>query len=156
MNRLLANGCRVAVSVVALSTLTGCLERTILVTSEPEGAIVYLNDREIGRTPVEADFAYFGVYDVRLNLEGHEPVVTSRRARAPLHEVPPIDLAAEAVPAKLPTRIAWHFVMTPLASQMPGADRGALRNELVGRAGELRRETTGAPVAGKTPDDSAQ
>lgn len=120
------------------AVLTGCLEHTIVVTSEPAGAVVYLNDQEIGRTPVEADFRYFGVYDVRLNLEGYEPIVTSRKAAAPLYEVPPIDLAAEAVPAKLPTRIEWHFVMAPLASQVPGADREALQRELLSRAGELR------------------
>lgn len=143
---LLRRSGRVCSSVVAvgvLGALSGCLERTIVVTSEPEGAVVYLNDQEIGRTPVEADFTYFGVYDLRLNLEGYEPVVTSRKAATPLKEMPPIDLAAEAIPAKLPTRISWHFVLTPLASQAVGADKGALQSELLGRAGELRGDGGG-------------
>ncbi len=145
MNRMYRMACCGPLAVVALAALPGCLERTIVVTSEPEGAIVYVNDQEIGRTPVETDFKYFGVYEVRLNLEGYDPIVTSRKAATPFYEVPPLDLAAEAVPAKLPTRIAWHFVMTPLASQMPGADKAALRDSLLGRAGELRQSTATAP-----------
>ena len=30
----------------------GCLERTIKVTTEPEGAVVWINDVEVGRTPL--------------------------------------------------------------------------------------------------------
>ena len=58
----------------------GRQERVIEITSEPAGAVVWLNDRELGRTPVQTEFLFFGVYDVRLALEGYEPVVTSREA----------------------------------------------------------------------------
>ena len=54
-----------------LSMAGGCLERTVTITSDPEGALVTLNDQQIGRTPVETGFRYFGVYDVRLELEGY-------------------------------------------------------------------------------------
>ncbi|MFB3120043.1 MAG: PEGA domain-containing protein [Stenotrophomonas maltophilia] len=41
-----------------------------MITSEPPGALVWLNDREIGRTPVDVDFEFYGRYDVRLHLPG--------------------------------------------------------------------------------------
>jgi len=127
--------------------LTGCLERTIVVTSEPEGAVVYLNDREIGRTPVETDFRFFGAYDVRLHLEGYEPLVTSREAEAPVYEWPGIDLLAEAVPATIATRLEWHFQLTPLPELQPGADKAALRTGLLERAEEARKAAN-EPVEG--------
>lgn len=55
--------------LAALFVLAGCIERTITVTSKPAGALVYLNDEEIGRTPVTVPFTFYGVYDVRLEHE---------------------------------------------------------------------------------------
>jgi hypothetical protein len=54
----------------AATLLAGCVERTITINSEPQGALVYLNDEEVGRTPVSVPFLYYGTYDVRLE---HEP-----------------------------------------------------------------------------------
>lgn len=58
------------VTVAAALSLTGCIERLITVTSQPAGALVYLNDEEVGRTPVTVPFRFYGVYDVRLEHEG--------------------------------------------------------------------------------------
>jgi len=54
----------------ALLLITGCVERLITVKSTPAGALVYLNDEEVGRTPVTVPFRFYGVYDVRLEHEG--------------------------------------------------------------------------------------
>jgi len=124
-----------AVAPAAL-VLTGCLERTIRVTSDPPGAIVWLNDTELGRTPVETDFTFFGVYDVRLRLEGYEPVTSSRKAKAPFYEYPGIDLIAEAVPARIPTLIEWHFDLIPLAETR--LSKPQAEGELLDRAREMR------------------
>lgn len=97
--------------------LGGCAQRTIVVTSEPPGAIVWLNDVEIGRTPVEASFLFYGTYDVQVRLEGYEAINTGRRAVAPWYEYPPFDLIAEASPVPVRTRIRWHFDLTPLGTE---------------------------------------
>lgn len=117
----------------------GCVERRIVITSEPSGALVFLNDAEVGRTPVEVDFTYFGVYDVRLRKEGYEPLATKAEAKAPLHEQPGIDLAAMAVPARKSTRIVWHFTLEPSPT-----DNAALLR----RAGELRTRLEPPPSDG--------
>jgi len=128
-------------AALGASVMPGCLERTIVVTSEPPGAVVWLNDQELGRTPVETDFTFYGTYDVRLRLEGYEPLVTSRVASAPIYEVPGLDIFAEAVPAKIATRLEWHFDLVPLPERAQGADAGQLRTRLLDRAGELRKQT---------------
>lgn len=99
--------------VACAASLSGCIDRRIVITTEPTDALVYLNDLEVGRTPLEVDFTYFGVYDVRIHKSGFEPLVTSREAEAPLHEWPVVDLVAMAVPVRKQTILRWHFELEP-------------------------------------------
>lgn len=120
---------------LALSLLSGCLSRHLSITSEPSGARVILNDVEIGRTPVKADFTHFGDYDVRLERDGFEPLSTHKRAWAPWYEYPPIDLIVTMLPVPVETKIAWHFELEPRTGE---GDVG-----VEGRARELRERTVG-------------
>ena len=132
---------RASRSVLSLSpwlillAAAGCVERRIHITSEPDGALVTLNDVEVGATPCEVDFTYFGVYDVRLRKPGFEPLATKAEAKAPFHEWPVVDLAAMAVPMKKRTRIDWHFVLEPAKDDRAG---------LLDRAAEMRGTLDGA------------
>lgn len=120
----------------------GCVERTIRVTSEPAGARVWLNDRDIGVTPAEASFTYHGVYDVRLEKPGFLPVHEPRKAKAPIYEWPLIDLVAEAIPARIENTHAWHFELTPDAELEMSPDEADAA--LIERANELRRQAAPA------------
>lgn len=131
---------RATLILVLLAALPACVERRIRVTSEPPGALVWVNDREIGRTPVETRFKYHGLYDVRLEMEGYEPLITSARASAPWYEYPGPDLLAEVAPFTVRNTQEWHFELDPVPASGPGSER-----ELIERADELRRETTGDP-----------
>jgi len=93
---------------------TGCVRRTVMVTSTPPGALVYLNDREVGRTPCEVDFTYYGRYDVRLVRDGCEPVQTFADANPPLWDVAGPDLIAAAMPFELRSSREWHFDLVPV------------------------------------------
>jgi hypothetical protein len=88
---------------------------TITVTSQPSGALVHLNDQEVGRTPLTVPFLFYGTYDVRLELEGYKPLWTSQRAKGPWWEAPGPDLAAEVVGAE--STFAWHFELQALPSE---------------------------------------
>jgi hypothetical protein len=90
---------------------TGCVRRTITISTEPAGAMVWLNDREIGRSPVDVDFEYYGTYDVRLEQEGYEPQMTSGDAKAPWWDTVGLDLVAEVLPFPLHSRVEWHYVL---------------------------------------------
>lgn len=89
----------------------GCAQRTITITSAPSGALVHLNDEEVGRTPVTVPFTFYGKYDVRLEREGYAPLWTSVEAEAPFWEFPGPDLIAEAVGAE--NHLRWHFHLNP-------------------------------------------
>lgn len=105
---------RTVLAVVAVALMlaaAGCAQRTITITSEPSGALVHLNDQEVGRTPVTVPFTFYGEYDVRLEREGFDPLWTSVRAKAPFWEHPGPDLVAEAVGAE--NHVQWHFDLVP-------------------------------------------
>lgn len=138
------------VTALAAAALAGCSERRIRVTSEPPGALVWLNDREIGRTPVETGFTFHGDYDVRLELPGFEPIHTERRAKAPVHEYPGIDLVAMALPMKFENTIEWHFDLEPSLERSQSAE--AFEEALVDRAEVLRQwAITGVRPAPESP-----
>jgi hypothetical protein len=99
----------ILLSVASLS-MTGCLQRTISITSQPSGALVYLNDEEVGRTPLTVPFTYYGTYDVRLEHADAQPLWTTHKAVAPLYDLPGPDLIAEAVPNGK-VELEWHFEM---------------------------------------------
>jgi len=133
--------CRILALLAACSMLgsAGCVRRTISITSDPPGALVWVNEREVGRTPVEVEFLYYGTYDVRLRKEGFEPLLTSGDADAPLWDTFPLDLAAEAVPGEPHSRIAWHYLLVPLDED---------QQSLLERAGSLRAEVAAAEADG--------
>ena len=112
-------------------TLVGCVKRTMRITSDPSGALVWVNDREVGRTPVDVGFVHYGTYDVRLIKEGFEPLLTFGEAKPPLWDNVPLDLAAELMPFQLESNVRWHYVLEP-------ADDS--REALIDRGRELRSD----------------
>lgn len=115
----------------------GCVQRTITVTSEPTGALVHLNDEEVGRTPVTVPFTWYGTYDVRLERQGYAPLWTQAEAAAPWWEYPGPDLVAEAIPG-VKSEVDWHFELEKRAAA-DAVDTDAL----IERADELREQTRG-------------
>lgn len=89
------------------------MRRVVEITSDPDGATVWLNDREIGTTPVEVEIVYYGEYDVQVAKAGYEPISTFGSATAPTWDLPGFDLLAELVPVSFESRNTWHFTMTP-------------------------------------------
>ena len=118
------------------------MQRTIRIESEPSGALVFLNDREVGRTPVEVGFTYYGVYDVRLTKEGFAPLMTSAEAETPVYELPVIDIVAGAL-FQPKTRVEWFFELE--ASEVDA-------DAVIARARALR-EQVGGDVAAADADE---
>ncbi len=129
--------------------LGGCLERKLQITSEPAGALCWVNDREVGVTPLELEFTYYGTYEVRLKKEGFEPLVTKARASQPVYEYPPLDLMATVVPAKIETNVKWHFVME--ASKEMTQPKDEFETDLLNRARELRGNVDVETVKEESP-----
>ena len=86
------------VAAVVGGTLAGCVERELVITSEPSGALVYISDVEVGRTPLRHPFTWYGDYDIILRMDGWETLKTHRNLRMPAYEVPPADLFSHLAP----------------------------------------------------------
>jgi len=126
------------IASIALSlSLTGCVERRIRVTSSPAGARVWINDQQLGTTPLETRFTFYGGYDVRVELEGYNSVNELRQAKAPLYEYPGPDLIATALPFKLKPLVEWHFELEQVEES---TDPEGARTHLLDRAESMRTD----------------
>lgn len=126
----------------------GCTRRTITITSEPTGALCWLNGREVGRTPVTVDFIYYGTYDVQLQAEGYEPLLTTGEASAPIWDHIPLDLVSEITPPEKHAKVAWHYVMEPPNDDPAGlVDRARDFRAQIGSASTAAEELPAAPTA---------
>ena len=121
---------------VLAACLTGCVERKITIGSDPSGAILYLNDQEVGRTPITVPFTWYGDYDIRLRLErnegtAEEPKIvryylhTHKETKIPAFEVVPFDLFAELLPIPFKDEQVWAFPV-PRVEEIP--DEKLLQN----------------------------
>jgi len=116
--------------------LAGCVERTITISSEPKGALVFLNDKEVGRTPVTVPFQWYGDYDVILRKNGYDAMKTHKRVVQPWYEYFPFDIFAELFyPGTIHDEHVWEFEM---------AKTGPVNlKDLEQRALEIRSEARG-------------
>ncbi len=121
------------VAALALAVgLTGCVRRTIRITTEPPNALVYLNDQEIGRSTVTTDFLWYGDYDVIIRKEGYQTLKTNWEIKAPWYQVIPFDFLADVLwPGHIHDEHSRHFVLQP-------ADPPS-KEDLIGRAIEARK-----------------
>ena len=88
----------IATMVLAAAALGGCVEREMKITSEPAGALVYVSDREVGRTPVALPFTWYADYDVLIRMVGYKTLRANADITPPWYEVPPLDLLSHMAP----------------------------------------------------------
>ena len=116
----------------------GCVDREMVITSEPAGALVYVSDVEVGRTPVRVPFTWYGDYDIVLRHEGQgqtqfQTLKTHRHLTPPVYEVPPLDLLSAMAPWTYRDTRYLHFQLEPLGEPS--------QEELLQNARELREKT---------------
>src|SRR3954470_21547928 len=89
-------GCWFCFVVLALAGLSGCVERRMVIISDPYGAIVYdEKNHSIGAAPVDHPFTYYGTYRFRLVKDSYETLVIEEKIRAPWYEWPGLDFISE-------------------------------------------------------------
>lgn len=124
--------------------LLGCVERTMTITSQPTGALVYLNGEEVGRTPLTRDFLWYGNYDVQVRHDGHETLDTTEWVVAPWWQWPPFDLVAEILPLRLTDHRNLHYELAETSPTDVDPD------QLLDRATTLRNQLGTSRVPAET------
>ena len=123
--------CGWLVSVCALVLTAGCVRRTLTINTEPSGALVLLNDEEVGHSPVTTDFTWYGDYDVIVRHPGYETLKTHLPVRHPWYQIPPIDFFFEVLwPGRIHDARSYDFSL--VEAEAP------TRPELIERAEALR------------------
>ena len=85
--------------VVCVLVAGGCVERTVRVTTQPPGAVVIINDEEVGVSPTSFSFLWYGDYDIMLRKPGYQTLKTHYRVDPPWYQYPPFDVVAETLVA---------------------------------------------------------
>ncbi|HEY1068029.1 MAG TPA: PEGA domain-containing protein [Pirellulales bacterium] len=78
-------------------TSTGCVQRRLLIRSNPPLARVFVGDQEVGVTPVAVNFTYYGSRQIKLVRDGCETLTDEVHLPAPWYEWTPIDFVSENV-----------------------------------------------------------
>jgi hypothetical protein len=116
--------------LLALS-LSGCVERRFVVTTDPPGALVMRNNAPIGFAPADDHFTYYGNYHLTLIKDGYETQQVDQNIPAPWYECPPFDFFAENL-------LPWHIVDVRRFYYQMQPRQVAKEDELRAHAQELR------------------
>ena len=118
---------------VASLLLCGCVERRLTINTKPQGALIALNDEEIGESPVTVNFNWYGDYCVRISKEGFETLNTHRDLKGPWYDHFPFDFFAQIVnPNRIVDSYEWTFELSPA--------RRITRDELMQNARALKNQ----------------
>jgi PEGA domain len=131
--------------VVAGCAGGGCVHRRFTVRTNPPGARVFVDEYEIGTSPVSHDFVYYGTRKIRLVKDGYETLTILQPIPTPWYDLPGIDFISEnLVPTEIRDHRVLDFQMQPQVI-VP-------TEQLMGRAEELRRSRNpNVPVGAIAP-----
>jgi hypothetical protein len=117
--------------VLAALCFCGCVERKLTVVTEPPGALVALNDEEIGTSPVTVAFEWYGDYSVRISKDGFQTLNTHQNLKRPMRDVFPFDLLDDMFATRI-DEYTWSFNLEP--------NQPIQKDELIKAATDLRKE----------------
>ncbi len=127
-----------ALGMIATLTVVGCVERNMVITSEPSGADIWVNDQWHGKTPFELPFKHYGVFSIRLEAEGYYPMYVKEPVAAPAYERLGIDLISEAaIPATIHDERNMHYVMQKIESPDAIAEVLERADDMISRTDEI-------------------
>ena len=133
-----------AAGLLILAASSGCVQRRMTIRSNPPGALVYVDDYQIGTTPVSADFIYYGTRKIRLVKDGFETLTVRQPFPIPWYEVFPLDLVSENLwPAEIRDERVVDLAMAPALSTPP--------EEVVARAQQARLAAGSLPAPPPQP-----
>jgi hypothetical protein len=81
--------------LASVVSATGCVERRFVIDSNPAGAKAYVNNKEVGFTPVDVPFTYSGTYEIKLEKDGYTTETFRQRIRPRWYAYPPFDFIFE-------------------------------------------------------------
>ena len=97
----------------------GCIYRKLTIKTDPPGALVYLNDRLMGESPLTHSFVWYGWYRVTVRKSGYERIEDRRKLTAPFYFWIPFDLVMEIMPFPITDAHTWSYTLYPISEVAP-------------------------------------
>jgi len=108
----------VVVTSVVLSA--GCVQREMVISTDPPGAIVLVDGTERGTTPARVEFDYYGTHEIELRHPGYRTLTSVKKVSPPWYEVFPLDVFSELLlPVKLVDRHEFSYRLTRYTGTEP-------------------------------------
>ena len=131
---------KVLLVVVLALPAVGCVRRRLNVRTNPPGALVYVDNQQIGTTPCSVDFTYYGTREIRLVRPGYETLTVNQPIPTPWYEYIPLDFVSEnLVPTKIRDNRTVTYDLAPQVIVPP--------QQLVDRGNQLRQDALQYPVS---------
>jgi hypothetical protein len=86
-----------AIAAAAIAAFPACAERSLRVETMPPGARVWIDGAEVGASPVEVPFTYYGARAIEARSPGFLPANAVADLEAPLWSRFPFDLVLEGL-----------------------------------------------------------
>ena len=83
--------------LLLLVTLTqvGCVHRRVTINSNPSGALVRIDGKDIGYTPASIDYTWYGTREIQLLKDGYETQTQLVEIGAPWYQKFPLDFVSD-------------------------------------------------------------
>ena len=135
--------CSLLLLVFVVVVSSGCVQRRMLIRSEPEGAFVSVDRQGVGHTPVSVPFTYYGTREIQLEKDGFKTTRVEQDIAAPWYGRFPLSLFYENIAGReIRDQRVMDFQLEPKQSVDP--------RRLLERANDLRgniqRGTLAAPI----------
>ena len=118
------------------------MSRRITVLTQPPGALVEMNGKPLGTSPVSTNFTYYGDNEFKVSKPGYETAVVLQPTRAPWYQIPPLDFISDNF---LPFRVRDHreysYTLSP-RNPLQELDEAGLRS----RGENFRSQSQSGPV----------
>jgi hypothetical protein len=138
--------CLVALAALLLCQ-TGCVRRRMTIRSNPPGAKVYVDEQEIGTTPVSTNFVYYASRKITLIKDGFRTETTYHRVLPTWYEIPGVDFFSENLyPRELRDERVVDFQLVP--------QENVRMEDLLGRAETLRENARTGSISPLLPSQT--
>ena len=94
--------------------LSGCVERTMTIVTEPAGATVYVAGEHKGESPVVMPFDFYGAHNVEIYKKDYKGLREVVEPKVPLYQRVPLDFFAELLfPFTLHDDHRYTYMLAP-------------------------------------------
>lgn len=103
-----------ALMFLLLVITPGCVSRRVTVRSDPPGALVMLEGKKVGYTPVAFDITYYGTREITLVKPGYETRTLMQKMVPPWYQIPPLDFFSDnLLPFQITNRQEFSYSLQP-------------------------------------------